>query len=258
MKMKNNIYKTIIIVTAFLIGMYGKTTLNYLFDIKLKFSNPALDITCFYAWWIIPILVSIWLIYGLKNFFKELGLNKSVYKGLFWASVMVSPMFIGSFFTGKLVSNLSFLNILHGAILAGVLEEIFFRGFLFGQLFRKLKWGFIPAVIINAVIFALGHIYQGNNTNEIIGVFMVTFFGAAWFAWLYIEWNKNLWIPIFLHTLMNLSWMIFNVSENALGGTSANIFRLTTIFLSVIITIIYKKRNGGLSINKKNLFINHS
>jgi len=238
--------------------MYGENMLYKLFDIKLILSNPALDIAYFYIWWIIPVLVSILLIYGVKNFFKELGLYKSIYKGLLWASVMVSPMFIGSFFTGKLVSNLSFLNILHGAILAGLLEEIFFRGFLFGQLFRKLKWGFIPAVALNAVIFAFGHIYQGNTMNESIGVFMVTFFGAAWFAWLYIEWNNNLWIPIFLHTLMNLSWMIFNVSENAIGGMSANIFRLSTIILSVIITIIYKKRNGGLSINRKNLFINRS
>lgn len=256
MKVKNNLYRSIIIVLAFLTGMYGRKILDKLLNSKISFSDPFLNTIYFYAWWIIPMILVIGLLYGQKNILRELGLKQSILKGLLHATIMVSPMLLGYFFTGSLVSNLSFKSILHGALFAGLFEELFFRGFLFGQLFRKMKWGFIPAVIINAIIFALGHIYQGNNMAEIIGVFLITLFGAAWFAWLYIEWNENLWVPIFLHTLMNLSWIIFDVSNNAIGSVSANIFRLATIALSIIITIIYKKKTTGLNINKKNLIIN--
>ena len=82
--------------------------------------------------------------------------------------------------------------------------------------------------------------------------------GAGWFAWLFIEWKENLWIPIFLHIFMNLSWVLFEVDNNALGGYVTNIFRIITIALTVIITIIYNKRKDKFSINRKNLITNQA
>ena len=55
---------------------------------------------------------------------------------------------------------------------------------------------------------------------------------------------------------MNLSWTLFNVSENALGGIYTNIFRIATIVLTVIATIIYNNKKGKYSINGKNLIFN--
>ncbi|MCD4835114.1 MAG: CPBP family intramembrane metalloprotease [Bacteroidales bacterium] len=256
--MKENFKKTIIVIAAFLIAMYGKSILLYFFDFKITISSKSLQIIYFYAWWVIPIVIALILIYGFLNIIKELKLNQSFTKGMLWASVMVIPMYIGSFITGKFVSGITATELIHGSLLAGFFEEIFFRGFLFGQLFRKLKWGFIPAVMLSAVIFAMGHLYQGNSTGETIGVFIVTLLGGAWFAWLFIEWNENLWVPIGLHVLMNLSWILFEISDTALGGISANIFRATTITISILITIRYAKKNGGLKINRKNLIINHN
>jgi membrane protease YdiL (CAAX protease family) len=136
------------------------------------------------------------------------------------------------------------------------MEEYLFRGFLFGILFRKLGWGFVPSSVLGALIFGLGHIYQGSTYMETMGVFFITSIGGVWFAWLYIEWNNNLWVPVFIHILMNLSWALFEISSNSLGGFYANLFRLITIALSIIITIKYNQKKG-LRINSKNLMVNN-
>lgn len=256
--MKSNLSKSIIIIFAFLIAFFGKKLLFNFFDFKIIFSSEWLQIIYYYTWWIIPVVISLLFIHGFKNIIKELRLNQSFTKGLLWASVMVIPMYISSVTIGTLNSDITAINLIHLTLLAGFFEEVFFRGFLFGQLFRRFKWGFIPAVALNAVVFASGHLYQGNTFNETLGVFIVTLMGGAWFAWLFIEWNENIWIPIFLHTLMNISWILFEVSPNALGGISANIFRVLTIALSVFLTIRYAKKNGGFKINRKNLIINHN
>lgn len=85
---------------------------------------------------------------------------------------------------------------------------------------------------------------------------MITFSGAIFFAWLFVEWNFNLWVPILTHTLMNLSWNIFQVDNSALGDMKANIFRGLTILIAIIFTILYKKnRNEKLSINRQTLIL---
>ena len=54
---------------------------------------------------------------------------------------------------------------------------------------------------------------------------------------------------------MNLSWEIFKVSENALGGVTSNVFRGATIAVAIVATIIYKKRKGmKLVVNKQTLW----
>jgi uncharacterized protein len=103
--------------------------------------------------------------------------------------------------------------------------------------------------------FGIGHIYQGNAFVETLGFFSITAMGAVWFAWLYIEWNANLWVPIFLHLLMNLSWALFDIGNNALGDLAANLFRNITITLTIVITI-YSHREKGLKIRKNVLFKN--
>jgi membrane protease YdiL (CAAX protease family) len=164
-------------------------------------------------------------------------------------------MFLSSAIIGQIGEDLNMLRLVHQTIVAGLMEEYLFRGFLFGLLFRKSGWGFIPASISGALIFGLGHIYQGSTFLETMGVFFITSIGGIWFAWLYIEWNNNLWVPIFLHILMNISWGLFEVSNNALGGFYTNLFRIITITLTILITIKYNQKNG-LRINSKNLIIN--
>ncbi|MGE9314412.1 lysostaphin resistance A-like protein [Niabella sp. CJ426] len=169
-------------------------------------------------------------------------------------TVFSLPMFVGGLLQSKLAADISIPNLIAKTIFAGLFEELYFRGFLFGQLFRKTRLGFLPAIILCSVIFAMGHLYQSQDPGVLLGVFLTTFMGSVLFAWLFVEWNYNLWIPVFMHTMMNLSWHLFAVSENALGTASFNIYRGITIALAIVLTIMYKKRNGHkLSVNKQTL-----
>lgn len=252
---RKTIINSILILLTFLIAFYGKDILN--FYKPISFSTTFLKVSYSYLWWILPTLLVLYVLYGFKNLFSNLGLNKGIVVGFLFSVITVLPMIISSAIIGRIDDNLSVGTLLHKTFIAGIFEEYLFRGFLFGILFRKLNWGFIPASIIGALIFGLGHIYQGSTLLETVGVFVITSIGAVWFAWLYIEWNKNLWVPIFLHALMNLSWILFEVSSNALGGIYTNIFRVITITLTIIITIRYHKERG-LKINRKKMLINNS
>ncbi|MBE0662116.1 MAG: CPBP family intramembrane metalloprotease [Bacteroidales bacterium] len=253
MKPKTTLHASIIILT-FLVALYGKSLLQNF--IELQFSSYAIRIIYSYSWWVIPVVIVTAALYGFRNVLKNLGLQKGFLMGLAFSIIVVLPMFLGSAIIGKFVADMNLLQVFHKTFLAGFMEELLFRGFLFGLLFRKLKWGFIPASLPGAIIFGMSHLYQGSGITETLGIFTVTFIGALWFAWLYIEWDDNLWVPIWMHILMNLSWTIFDVSSNALGGFEANIFRIITIALSVLITIAYCRRRKLFRINKSNLLIN--
>lgn len=251
---KNKFLQSVLIILVFLFAVYGKRNLGKYFDVT--FDSPLIKLLYSYAWWIIPICIAIGLLYGFKNIIKELCLDKNIFIGFAFSLILVSPMLISSAVIGKIDTDLDVTSLLHKTLFAGFMEEVLFRGFLFGILFRKIGWGFIPASILGAFIFAIGHLYQGDGANQLIGVFLVTFIGSAWFAWLFIEWKENLWIPVFLHVFMNLSWTLFNVSDNALGGIYTNIFRIITITLTVVATILYNNRRDKYRVNGKNLLIN--
>jgi membrane protease YdiL (CAAX protease family) len=245
--------QSIIILLTFLLAWYGrKISLNY---IDLSFAYNWQATLYFYAWWFIPSTLVAGFLYGFSNILSSLGLEKGIVKGFLFAALAVVPMFLGSAVTGSFNPDFHIWEMLKSSLLPGFFEEYLFRGFLFGLLFRKLGWGFLPAGLAGAVFFGLGHIYQGNSPEQALGIFFLTALGALWFAWLYIEWDNNLWVPIFLHTFMNLSWAMFDVSENALGGVYDNIFRIITITATVFITI-YHNRQKKPAITKQVLFRN--
>ncbi len=252
MDIKKTINSVLVILT-FLLAFYGRRLLSLVHPIE--FNNSIFDILAIYSFWLIPSLVVIWFFYGCRRVLVTVGLNNGFLFGLIFSLGAVSPMLISSAFEGSINDNLDILNLLKNTLFAGFMEEFLFRGFLFGLLFYYLGWGFIPASLVGAFVFGIGHLYQGESLAETIGVFSVTAIGAVWFSWLYVEWNKNLWIPVFLHVFMNLSWILFDVSSNALGGMYSNLFRAITIALTIIITIKYSKKHG-LNVNKRNLFVN--
>jgi membrane protease YdiL (CAAX protease family) len=199
----------------------------------------------------IPIFLGTVLINRKINILKELGLINSIIKPLGWALVFTLPMIIGGLIFYNFNTDWDINNLLAGSLVIGLVEELFFRGFLFGQVYKNTRLGFIPAIFIGAVVFASGHLYQSQELGELIGIFAVTFMGAILYAWLYVEWDYNLWLPIFLHALMNLTWHIFEMDETALGGLLPNFIRALTIFAAISLTIFIKRKKGiDLSINR--------
>ncbi len=164
-----------------------------------------------YLFIVIIITVSIYFLHKLNiiGIITELGLNKGFSKGLIFGFVSTLPMTVSSAILFKFSNDIFSFYTLIAVIIGPVMEEILFRGYLFGQLFRRERWGFIPSSVLASIFFAMGHLYQSHDISSAVGTFLVTFMGSAWFAWLYIEHESNLWFPIWLHVLMNLSWTIF-------------------------------------------------
>ncbi|MCX6249656.1 MAG: type II CAAX endopeptidase family protein [Bacteroidetes bacterium] len=203
----------------------------------------------------IPIFIGTAIIHRDFNIFSYLGLKGNFISAFLLTFIFTLPMFLGGLTFFSLNYEITLPAILKLTIFAGLFEELYFRGFLFGQLFKFTKIGFIPSIFLGALLFASGHLYQSTEFSVLLGVFLTTFMGAIFFAWLYVEWNYNLWVPIFMHFFMNLSWALFTVSENALGGVKSNIFRGLTIALAIAATVIYKKRKKmKLEVNKKTLW----
>lgn len=245
--------QSIVIVLTFLLAFYGFRLMNTYFPLDIP--NDYVRTLVFYAWWLVPTVFLTGILYGFKGLGKHFGLHKGFVFGFAFGLVTVLPMLVSSAIIGRISDDFNLFALLKGTVFAGFGEEVLFRGFLFGLLFRKASWGFIPAALLGAVLFGMGHLYQGSNLMQTLGIFFVTAIGAAWFAWLYIEWNNNLWVPIFLHILMNLSWTLFEVSDTALGGITTNIFRVITIALTIVITLRHNKK-AGYAISKNNLIRN--
>jgi membrane protease YdiL (CAAX protease family) len=233
--------KTLIIIGAFLcfllIWRYHIPRKWIMSDTLLS----SLKILADYLFGAIPVFVSLLWIHK-RNFIVVSGLQlKGFLSGFLFALLFTFPMFIGYAVKGTLNTSFTVNDFFVTVLIAGVGEELFFRGFLFGQLFRFCRWGFVPAVLINGLIFGLLHLYQSTDIYSALSVFGVTSLGALLFCWVYVEWNNNLWIVIWLHALMNCSWIVFSISHDAAGNLYANIFRGITILLVIIGAIGYKR-----------------
>lgn len=180
-----------------------------------------------------------------KEIFSFLGLDSNILKGFGVALICVIPIYIGFSIFGSFNPDVTLYALLKKCILAGIKEELVFRAFMFGLLFRYAKIGFFWALIIPSLYFGSLHLYQGHDLLSTLAAFGVTFLGAIYFSWLYVEWNFNLWLPIFLHILMNGAWVFFTMTgtEVAAGGLLSNIFRIVSIIVAVGITIWYKKKS---------------
>ena len=206
----------------------------------------------FYSWYVVPVFLYFRMSWGREGILERLGLSSGVKEGVLYGFLFTLPMLVGFAFIGQpKYSAWSLELVLISALLPGFLEEFYYRGFVFGELYKRARWGFFLAAALNGLIFGLAHIWQGNALGQTIGVFFVTFAGAAWFAWLYVEWRNKLWLPITLHILMNLYWTLFEIESTALGGIGANICRGLTIAFSVIFTI---RRKRPRQITKKELW----
>ena len=207
----------------------------------------------------IPVFAGTLLISKKNEFFNNLGLDKSFFKALIFSVVCTLPMFLGFSFFFDLNTDIKLNTILISILAAAFFEELYFRAFLFGQLYRHTSSGFIASVLLGALLFGLMHLYQSNDLVELVGIFLITFLGAILFAWVYVEWRYTLWVPILLHLLMNLAWEMFNISDNALGEAYSNVFRTVTIVLIITITILYKKRKGiPIEINRNTFLMKKS
>ena len=89
-----------------------------------------------------------------------------------------------------------------GVLLAPIVEEILFRGVVFGTLRKKSR---LLAYAVSSVLFSIYHLwsYLIYSFNPVLLLFLVQYVPAGIvLAWSY-ERGRNVWCPVFLHMLIN-------------------------------------------------------
>ncbi|MEE2565084.1 CPBP family intramembrane glutamic endopeptidase [Hyphobacterium marinum] len=204
----------------------------------------ALFVLRWLPWLIVPALVAA-LFFGPRQAASALGLTRSPLTGLaFAAAVTLILPIVYAVASPVGVAEEPAEPVLRYALFPGVFEEILYRGFLFGFLFRFARWGFLPAALVGALVFGAAHFSAGGDLNEALTIFAITAIGGFWFAWLYAEWDFNLWIPISLHVLMNAWWELFVIADNAAGTQATIIARFAVIGLSILLTLALARWRG--------------
>ncbi|MEM9918160.1 MAG: CPBP family glutamic-type intramembrane protease [Bacteroidota bacterium] len=248
--MKKSVLISLVVIGTFLLIDYQMDIYSY-FGISIPKGYTRFYL--YHSICLMSVLGATALLFGLRNTLSALGLDKGMARGMGYGFLFTLPMFLGYAVTGQWQGIDGFWRLVN-VFIGASMEEVVYRGFLFGLLFRKAKWGFLAAVLLNALIFGTAHLYQGQTFGQTAGIFMVTLAGGIWFAWLYIEWENNLWIAISLHFFMNLAWKLFAMDNTALGDWGANLFRIMTIALSIVFTLIHRQKAGGQSIVKQHMW----
>ena len=257
--MKRNLIFTVLIIISFFASYFASKIL-YSFDHEWANYLPSNTFLWEITWLtlrIIPVVL-VTLLFSRKEFLVDLGLKANFLKAFVFALLFTLPLFIGFSIFGNFNKDLTFQKVISSSIIPGFYEELLVRSFLIGLLFRKMKWGFVPASLFGAVFFGAWHIYQGHDLLSSLFAFLVTTAGSIWFGWLYLEWRSNAWINICLHVFMNFSWLLFTVEGGAAGNIIANVLRGITIALSVYFTIKIQSKVNGFAVNRKTLWINKS
>jgi membrane protease YdiL (CAAX protease family) len=234
----NHIIKSLILITTFMFCHYfmrefwGDSWSEEL--LRLDQQSYLLHTLVKYLFIYGPLVVVATFLFKEHPWYDVLGLNVTGSQHYFLAAVACCiPMTLGyAFLSSELELALS--GIITGSIYAGVFEELIFRAALFGVLFHYCRWGFIPAALISSIIFGLGHIYQGHDVISAVMALAVAAIAGTWFAWLYCECGYRIWFPMFMHTFMNAAYGIFGMSGGAAGDLEGNLFKATSIILSLI------------------------
>jgi len=180
--------------------------------------------------------------FSFKKMFDMLGMSNGIFMAFALALLSALPQLLGMQYLHGFNYDASFADFWFMGVHPGYYEEIVFRGFLIGMLVRFAKWPEMIPLVLSSLFFGIGHLYQANNMNESIAIFLTAFGAGAGFYLFYKYSNWNLWFPLFLHSFMDISTTISNYHGNITMGFQDNIFRVTTILCAIFISYRLKKK----------------
>ncbi len=188
---------------------------------------------------------------GVRGALRSLGLDRGVGRGLGWSFVGTLPALVGFALLGHLTDRPFTWFFLMTAVGSPLAEEMLYRGFLFRQLYEGARWSFWLAILVNALPFALAHLYQATDIGAGLpgtaGILLITGIGAAFGAWLFARWEWSLWPAVGFHAFLNAGAYLFAMGESVVSTPLAIPFLVATVLAMGGITIW---RTGGWRVKR--------
>jgi membrane protease YdiL (CAAX protease family) len=207
--------------------------------------------------WVLPTiaLVAILRRGSVRHAMHDLGLATPAWRGILLAAAATLPM---AAFLVEWDVVIDPASLLATVVLGSFAEEVLYRGFLFHQLQRRAGWPMPWAALGSAVVFALAH---HNNLDETLVTAMLredlaanvmqigpptvaTMVGGCLFAWMTYRW-RSLWPAIALHIGVNFWW---DIAPLAVLSPGAPIFHGLTLVLAAGFTWWYTRRQEEASL----------
>lgn len=125
---------------------------------------------------------ALFLLHARRDIASSMGLSHGFGTGLLFAVTATLPMIAGYAVIGEFDRELSADEAFTWIFIAGMFEELVYRGFVFGQLFRYARWGFLPAALLAALAFGSLHLYQGHDPVSALTAFGLRHWAAFFSA----------------------------------------------------------------------------
>ena len=154
---------SVVLITLLSFGLYFFLANTYFSDLRLwifeHVQHTGISHILVYFIVSLPIILGASVINEFKRCKTTLGLNRSILKGVLFPFICTLPMFIGFSLCFNYNNNVTANEVLISGVAAAFFEEFIFRGFLFGQLFRYTKLGFIPSILLLPCTYIKATIY---------------------------------------------------------------------------------------------------
>lgn len=147
--------------------------------------------------------------WNFKNGWREVALGIALFLPMFSAAALLDHALQGAGFSAPATPLPAFLEARGQAelllafflvVLVAIAEETIFRGYLLLR-FRNLDLSLPRAALLSAVIFSLGHGYEGTSGVVTVGAMGLTF------AVIYL-WRQSLVAPMVMHFLQDFTGIV--------------------------------------------------
>jgi membrane protease YdiL (CAAX protease family) len=181
---------------------------------------------------------------GARGTADELGLARPVVPAFTFAFLATLPLLLGlAYLARRLAPDFAPAEAFYTVVYSSFAEDLVYTGFAVRQLYRRAGWPFWLAVLGVAITFGLGHVEKGRTLAQMAGLFAFTGIGLAVFAWLFIAWGDNLWVPIAMHMLIDFWWALFGAGTNAVaGGVAPMAMTAASVVLAITMTLERRRR----------------
>ncbi len=183
--------------------------------------------------------------------FDEIGLDRSPVRGVLAGLVMAAPLAATLWLGGARAPIEQPLHLVRVALAGALADEILFRGLALRLLMRRARWGAPAAIGATALAAILARVAATAGSASALDVAQAAGLGgatAAWFGWLFVAWDDDLWVPLALHFGLNLSWSLFEGAVVTVAGSPvSHVGRLASFVVSIALTLAFrrKKKSSG-------------